>query len=37
MKVEVRIARDALRGDDVTEVRMRLIELMEDEAPPDND
>lgn len=37
MRVEVRFARDALRGDDATELRLRLVELMDDEAPPDND
>ena len=37
MRVEVRFARDALLGDDATELRLRLVEMLEDEAPPDND
>lgn len=37
IKVEVRFVRDALRGDDSTEVRVRLLEIMPDVAPEDDD
>ena len=37
MRVEAKFVRDVLHGDDVTEIRLRLLEVLEDEAPPEDD
>lgn len=37
LRVEVNFVRDALKGDDATEIRIKFLGLMEDEAPPDDD
>jgi hypothetical protein len=37
MRVEIEFVKDALRGDDTTELRLTLKELMSDEAPPGDD
>jgi hypothetical protein len=37
MKVEATFLKDALRGDDATEIRLKLLEFMADEAPPGDD
>ncbi len=36
-KVEVRFVRDVLRGDDSTELRVRLVELLQETAAQDDD
>jgi hypothetical protein len=35
MKVECEFVKDALRGDDATEIRVKLIEIMKDDIPAD--
>eukprot|EP00039_Didymoeca_costata_P028911 m.22535 g.22535 ORF g.22535 m.22535 type:complete len:176 (-) comp7409_c0_seq3:1186-1713(-) len=37
MRVDVKFVKDSLRGDDVSEIRLELLELMADEAPPGDD
>ena len=37
MRVEVSFVKDALRGDDTTEIRLKLLELIADEAPPSDE
>ena len=37
MRVEVSFVKDALKGDDVTELRLTLLELLVDEPPPGDD
>lgn len=37
LRVDVSFVRDALKGDDATEMRIKFLGLMEDEAPPDDD
>ncbi|KJE94127.1 BET3 family protein, variant [Capsaspora owczarzaki ATCC 30864] len=37
MKVETEFVRDTLRGDDATEMRIRLLEILQDQAPPGED
>ena len=37
MKVDVSFVKDALRGDETTEIRMRLVESLADEAPPSDE
>jgi hypothetical protein len=37
MRVEVTFVRDAVRGDDATELRLRLLEMLADEAPPSDE
>ena len=36
-KVEAKFQRDVLRGDDSTEIRVRLVEMLQDTAPQDDD
>eukprot|EP01135_Chromosphaera_perkinsii_P006616 Nk52_evm18s554 gene=Nk52_evmTU18s554 len=37
MKVRVNFIKDALRGDDTTELRLCLVQLLTDEVPPSDD
>jgi hypothetical protein len=37
MRVECHFAKDILLGDSTTEIRMKLCEIMEDQAPPSDD
>jgi len=37
IKVECRFVKDTLKGDDQSEIRVRLIELMQDDFAPDSD
>ena len=37
LRVDVSFVRDALKGDETTEIRIKFLGLMEDEAPPDDD
>ena len=33
MKVEATFAKDVLNGDDTSEIRVKLIEILQDQAP----
>jgi hypothetical protein len=35
MRVECEFSKDVLRGDDVSEIKVKLIEIMKDEIPVD--
>eukprot|EP00128_Syssomonas_multiformis_P012948 Colp12_sorted_trinity150504_noHs@1949 len=37
LKVEARFVKDALKGDDTTELRIKLIQKLQDEVPPGED
>ena len=37
MKVDVKFKKDALQGDDTTELRLKLLQLLSDEVPPGDD
>ena len=37
MKVEATFAKDVLTGDDTSEIRVKLIEIMQDAPPPGED
>jgi hypothetical protein len=37
MAIEARFVSDVLRGNDVTEIRVTLIRILEDEMPPEDD
>ena len=37
MRVDVEFVKDALLGDDTTELRLTLLEIMSDEPPPGDD
>lgn len=37
MRVETQIVKDSLKGDEHTELRLKLVEYLTDEAPPGED
>lgn len=37
IRAEVTFVKDALLGDEITEIRLKLLEMLADEAPPSDE